>query len=250
MTGVRPNISTVKTLFALSRNVCAYDRCENVLTDPKWSEVAGQIAHIYGERPGSARYEPTMTDGDRASFWNLILLCPWCHTLIDRLDPRGHPPDLLIEMKAKHESRSEGLRPWASDAQLTVHAERLLRQILSVTLSTSEETATDGFQPLVTARMILEETSAMFGFSVEELESMKIRRRAVVMARQIGMYVARQLTDLSYPAIAREYGGRDHTTVIHAVEKVSALMTERRQIYDQVDELIKRVRGRASAAAR
>ena len=52
------------------------------------------------------------------------------------------------------------------------------------------------------------------------------------------MYVFRELTDLSYPAIAREFGGRDHTTVIHAVEKIGALMKERRQIYDQVTELI------------
>ena len=60
-------------------------------------------------------------------------------------------------------------------------------------------------------------------------------------ARQIGMYVFRELTDLSYPAIAREFGGRDHTTVIHAVEKIAALMKERRQIYDQVTELTQRI---------
>ena len=52
------------------------------------------------------------------------------------------------------------------------------------------------------------------------------------------MYVVRELTDLSYPAIAREFGGRDHTTVIHAVEKIGALMPERKQIYDQVQALI------------
>jgi chromosomal replication initiator protein len=57
------------------------------------------------------------------------------------------------------------------------------------------------------------------------------------------MYVFRELTDFSYPAIAREFGGRDHTTVIHAVEKISNLMKERRQIYDQVTALIQRVRG-------
>ena len=44
------------------------------------------------------------------------------------------------------------------------------------------------------------------------------------------------------PAIAREFGGRDHTTVIHAVEKVSGLMKERRQIYDQVTELIQSIK--------
>jgi chromosomal replication initiator protein len=57
------------------------------------------------------------------------------------------------------------------------------------------------------------------------------------------MYVCRQMTDLSYPAIAREFGGRDHTTVIHAVEKVNALMKERRQIYDQVTDLQQLIRG-------
>jgi chromosomal replication initiator protein len=65
----------------------------------------------------------------------------------------------------------------------------------------------------------------------------------LVTARQVGMYVVREMTDLSYPAIAREFGGRDHTTVMHAVEKVGALMKERRQIYDQVTELIQTIKG-------
>ena len=56
------------------------------------------------------------------------------------------------------------------------------------------------------------------------------------------MYVIREVTDLSYPAIAREFGGRDHTTVIHAVDKISNLMAERRQIYDQVTELTTRIK--------
>ena len=58
------------------------------------------------------------------------------------------------------------------------------------------------------------------------------------------MYVFRELTDLSYPAIARVFGGRDHTTVIHAVEKIQRLMKERKQIYDQVTELIQRLKTR------
>ncbi len=66
------------------------------------------------------------------------------------------------------------------------------------------------------------------------------------------MYVMRELTELSYPNIAREFGGRDHTTVIHAVEKIGALMSkERRQIYDQVTRLMKAVRqGRLTRARR
>ena len=94
----------------------------------------------------------------------------------------------------------------------------------------------------ITPQLIMESVSRTFGFSVEDLCGTS-RRRPLVNARQIGMYVFRELTDFSYPAIAREFGGRDHTTVIHAVEKVAGLMRERRQIYDQVTELILNIKG-------
>lgn len=93
----------------------------------------------------------------------------------------------------------------------------------------------------ITPALILEKTSEMFDFTIDEIRGQS-RRRPLVTARQIGMYVMREMTDLSYPAIAREFGGRDHTTVIHAVEKISGLMKERRQIYDQVTELTQRIR--------
>jgi chromosomal replication initiator protein len=93
----------------------------------------------------------------------------------------------------------------------------------------------------ITPILIIEKTSQMFGFSVEEIKGAS-RRRPLVTARQIAMYVFRELTDLSYPAIAREFGGRDHTTVIHAVDKIGTLMRERRQIYEQVTELIQMIK--------
>ena len=93
----------------------------------------------------------------------------------------------------------------------------------------------------ITPALILQATADMFDFTVEELQG-KSRRRPLVTARQIAMYVFRELTDLSYPAIAREFGGRDHTTVMHAVDKIKALMKERRQIYDQVSELVQQIR--------
>ncbi|HMQ26045.1 MAG TPA: helix-turn-helix domain-containing protein, partial [Acidimicrobiales bacterium] len=88
---------------------------------------------------------------------------------------------------------------------------------------------------------ILEATSTMFDFTVDEIRGQS-RRRPLVTARQIGMYACRELTDLSYPAIADVFGGRDHTTVIHAVKKIETLMKERRQIYDQVTELIETIK--------
>ena len=93
----------------------------------------------------------------------------------------------------------------------------------------------------ITPAMILDTTAVTFGFSVEELCGPS-RRRPLVIARQISMYVFRELTDFSYPAIAREFGNRDHTTVMHAVEKIAALMKERRPIFNQVNDLIVRIK--------
>jgi chromosomal replication initiator protein len=108
------------------------------------------------------------------------------------------------------------------------------RRILNYLLSSSEP------RP-ITARAILDATASMFDFSVEELTGQS-RRRPLVTARQVAMYVFRELTDFSYPMIGREFGGRDHTTVIHAVEKIADQMRERRAIYDQVTELVRIIR--------
>jgi chromosomal replication initiator protein len=96
----------------------------------------------------------------------------------------------------------------------------------------------------ITPGMILDATASTFGFTIDDLCGPS-RRRPLVIARQIGMYVFREMTDFSYPAIAREFGGRDHTTVMHAVDKISSLMKERRQIYDQVTELILHIKSGA-----
>jgi chromosomal replication initiator protein len=99
---------------------------------------------------------------------------------------------------------------------------------------------------IITPVLILEETAKMFGFTIDELCG-KSRRRPLVTARQISMYVFRELTDYSYPKIADEFGGRDHTTVMHACEKVRAQIAERRMVFDQVNELINRIKHGASA---
>jgi chromosomal replication initiator protein len=96
----------------------------------------------------------------------------------------------------------------------------------------------------VTPKIILEATAEMFGLSVDELRG-KSRSRPLVTARQIAMYVLRELTDFSYPAIGREFGDRDHTTVMHAVSKIGKLMAERRATYEQVTELLHRLKGAA-----
>ncbi len=90
-----------------------------------------------------------------------------------------------------------------------------------------------------TGEQLLIEISDHLGFDVEAMKG-KSRQRPLVSARQTAMYVFRELTDLSYPAIARLFGGRDHTTVIHAVDKTQRMMSERKQVFDQVTELVQK----------
>ena len=88
---------------------------------------------------------------------------------------------------------------------------------------------------------LLVEMAGYLGFSVEALKG-KSRQRPLVAARQIAMYVFRDITDLSYPAIARLFGGRDHTTVIHAVDKTQRMMREHKATFDQVTDIITRIK--------
>ena len=92
----------------------------------------------------------------------------------------------------------------------------------------------------VTVHSILEATAELFDFSLDQIIGGS-RRRPLVEARQIAMYVTRNMTDLSYPEIGRNFGNRDHTTVIHAVRKIEQHMTERKEIFDRVQNLQKRV---------
>jgi chromosomal replication initiator protein len=104
----------------------------------------------------------------------------------------------------------------------------------------------DGAQE-ITSSQILTQTAEYFKLSMEELCS-KSRTRTLVTARQIAMYLCRELTDMSLPKIGQELGGRDHTTVIHADRKIRELMAERRVIYNQVTELTNRIKQQQRAS--
>ncbi|MEU1307446.1 chromosomal replication initiator protein DnaA [Streptomyces cinnamoneus] len=95
--------------------------------------------------------------------------------------------------------------------------------------------------PEITAPAIMAATADYFGHTVEDLCGAS-RSRVLVTARQIAMYLCRELTDLSLPKIGAQFGGRDHTTVMHADRKIRALMAERRSIYNQVTELTNRIK--------
>jgi chromosomal replication initiator protein len=114
-----------------------------------------------------------------------------------------------------------------------------------ITLSVAEDLLDDVIRAAppkpVTLEEILVATADFFNFSQEEIRSQS-RRRPLVWARQAAMYLSRELTDSSFPEIARFFGDRDHTTVIHAYRKVVSLMGEKKQIYEQVAELTRKIK--------
>lgn len=95
--------------------------------------------------------------------------------------------------------------------------------------------------PEITPAVIMEHTANYFGITLEDLTGTS-RSRTLVNARQIAMYLCRELTELSLPKIGQTFGGRDHTTVMHAERKIRSQMAERRALFNQVSELTSRIK--------
>ncbi|MGQ0629912.1 MAG: chromosomal replication initiator protein DnaA [Sporichthyaceae bacterium] len=95
--------------------------------------------------------------------------------------------------------------------------------------------------PEISLATIMAQTAQYFGLSIDDLCGQS-RSRVLVTARQIAMYLSRELTDMSLPKIGQQFGGRDHTTVMHAERKIRQLMAEKRSVYSQVTELTNRIK--------
>lgn len=115
----------------------------------------------------------------------------------------------------------------------------------SVSLSTAKEILRDFITGRnsreITPSMIIEQTAAYFGLEVEEIMSTD-RSRTVVNSRQIAMYLCRELTELSLPKVGEAFGGRDHTTVMHAVKKIGNTINEDSSTYQSVTEITNQIR--------
>lgn len=109
-------------------------------------------------------------------------------------------------------------------------AEMVLRDLI-----TDDETTE------INAATVIGQTASYFGLTIDDLCGTS-RSRTLVTARQIAMYLCRELTDLSLPKIGDAFGGRDHTTVMHAYRKIQSQMAEKRSIYNQVTELTNRIK--------
>ena len=112
---------------------------------------------------------------------------------------------------------------------------------LAITEAVLKDLLPSDVGPEITAAQIMGACASYFGVSIEELCGSS-RSRTLVTARQISMYLCRELTDLSLPKIGQAFGGRDHTTVMHADRKIRGLMAEKRSLYNQVTDLTSRIR--------
>ena len=112
---------------------------------------------------------------------------------------------------------------------------------LAITEAVLKDLLPSDVGPEITAAQIMGACASYFGVSIEELCGAS-RSRTLVTARQISMYLCRELTDLSLPKIGQAFGGRDHTTVMHADRKIRELMAEKRTMYNQVTDLTSRIK--------
>ncbi len=99
----------------------------------------------------------------------------------------------------------------------------------------------EGAETQISSTAIMTHVADYFGITVEELCGQS-RTHVLVTARQIAMYLCRELTDLSLPKIGQLFGGRDHTTVMHADRKIRQLLRERRSVFNQITELTNRIK--------
>ena len=162
------------------------------------------------------------------------------------MDRLTAPPDVLEFIASKIQTNIRELE--GALIRVTAFA-NLNRQDVDMSLAeiVLRDLIPEGAEPEITAGLIIAQTAAYFGVTLDELSGPS-RGRHLVMARQIAMYLCRELTSMSLPQIGREFGGRDHTTVMYADRKVRTLLAERRAVFNQVSELTNRVKTQARQA--
>jgi chromosomal replication initiator protein len=162
------------------------------------------------------------------------------------MDRLSAPADVLEFIASKIQTNIRELE--GALIRVTAFA-NLNRQEVDMTLAeiVLKDLIPEGGEPEITAALIIAQTAAYFGLSIDELTGPS-RGRHLVMARQIAMYLCRELTDLSLPKIGAQFGNRDHTTVMYADRKINQLLAERRAVFNQVSELTNRVKLQARQA--
>jgi chromosomal replication initiator protein len=153
------------------------------------------------------------------------------------------PPEVLEFIATRIESNIRELE--GALIRVTAFAS-LNRQMVDMKLTESvlKDLVGDSEAPEISANTIMAVVADFFGITVEDLVGPS-RSRALVHARQIAMYLCRELTDLSLPRIGEKFGGRDHTTVMHGERQIKTQMAEKRTTYNQISELTSRIKVRS-----
>jgi chromosomal replication initiator protein len=156
------------------------------------------------------------------------------------MDRLTAPPDVLEFIASKIQTNIRELE--GALIRVTAFA-NLNKQVVDLTLAeiVLKDLIPEGGEPEITAPLIIAQTAAYFGVSIEDLTGPS-RGRHLVQGRQIAMYLCRELTDLSLPKIGAQFGNRDHTTVMYADRKINQLLAERRSVFNQVSELTNRIK--------
>lgn len=193
---------------------------------------------------------PTLEDRLRSRFeWGLIadIQAPDLETRIAILKKKAKieninvPNDVMLYIATKIKSNIRELEgalirivaySSLTNKEITVElAEEALKDIIS-----------NNKPRQITTDLIKNIISKNFNIKMEDFNSKK-RTRAIAYPRQIAMYLTRELTDLSLPKIGDEFGGRDHTTVIHAYDKIESEIKESDEFKNKIDELVKEIKG-------
>jgi hypothetical protein len=120
-----PSITDIKLLFARSGNRCAFPKCRAPMAVN--TTLTGEVCHIKGARPGSARYDPSQADVERHAYANLVLMCPTHHTVIDD-DEEAYTVERLCKVKAAHEAQSAPI----PDAEAAAVAEAFIQSVMNI----------------------------------------------------------------------------------------------------------------------
>jgi len=156
------------------------------------------------------------------------------------LDKKEVPDDVIHFIASRFESN---IRELEGALIRVVAYSNLVKQPISVDLATDvlRDILPEEASPDITIDQIINITAECFNITVDQLKSAN-RSRQLVTARQICMYLCRELTDASLPAISSALGGRHHSTAIHSVEKIKELMKEKREIYNMVQKITNRLK--------
>jgi chromosomal replication initiator protein len=193
---------------------------------------------------------PTLEDRLRSRFeWGLIadIQPPDLETRIAILKKKAKveninvPNDVMLYIATKIKSNIRELEgalirivaySSLTNKEVTVElAEEALKDIIS-----------DSRPRQITVNLIKEVVSKSFNVKIEDFNSKK-RTRAIAYPRQVAMYLCRELTDLSLPKIGDEFGGRDHTTVIHAYDKISTDVNNNSEFKRRLEDIAKEIKG-------